>query len=149
MSHNKNKKIAVFSAKWHAPIVSSGEDSFIKDMVARGYSRDNIKVFKVPGALEIPLMGQKALEGDFDLAVGISFIVNGLIYRHEFVAQAVVDGIVNVGLKTGKPFLSVCLTPQAYSENAPENEEFFVKHFVKKGQEAAAAADEMLALTVA
>lgn len=146
---NKDQKIAVFSAKWHAPIVSSAEKSFIEEMVRRGHKKENITVTKVPGALEIPLMGQKALEGDYDLAVGISFIVNGLIYRHDFVAQTVVDGIVNVGLKTGKPFLSVCLAPQAYSEVSKENEDFFVNHFVLKGQEAAEGADEMLELMAA
>ncbi len=147
MQNNKaNAKIAVLSAKWHSNIIESGEKSFIDAMVERGYARDNIDVIKVPGALEIPLLGQKALQGDYDLAVGISFIVNGMIYHNEFVAQAVVDGIVNVSLKTGKPFLSVCLAPHGFSESSPENEMFFVNHFVKKGQEAADAADDMLAL---
>lgn len=146
MSAHKDKKVVVFSAKWHNAIVESAEKSFVKSMVERGYDEKNIEIVKVPGALEIPLMGQKYLEGDYDLAVGISFIVNGLIYSHQFVAQAVVDGIVNVSLKTGKPFLSVCLAPQAFSEVSPENEDFFVNHMVKKGEEAAVAADDMLAL---
>ncbi len=143
-----DQKIAVLSAKWHENIIQSGEDSFIKAMIDAGYSEANIDVIKVPGALEIPLVGQKLLENNYDLAVGISFIVNGLIYSHQFVAQSVVDGIVNVSLKTGKPFLSVCLAPQAFSESSPENEQFFVNHFVKKGEEAAVAADDMLALMV-
>jgi len=141
-----NKKIAVISAMWHEPIVESAEKSFISEMVKRGYAADNIDVIKVPGALEIPLIGKRALEGDYDLAVGISFIVNGSIYRHEFVAQAVVDGVVNVSLQTNKPFLSVSISPQAFSERSPENEKFFIDHFVIKGQEAADAADIMLGL---
>ncbi len=141
-----NKKIAVISASWHVPIVESAEKSFIKAMEGYGYAKDDVTVVKVPGALEIPLVGQKLLQEGYDLAVGISFIVNGMIYRHDFVAQAVVDGIVNTSLKLEKPFLSVCLAPHAFSEVSPENEEFFINHMVKKGAEAAEAADQMLKL---
>jgi len=134
------KKIAVISAQWHEDIVESAERAFIEAMGA-DYECD---VIKVPGGLEIPLIGMRALEGDYDLAVGISFIVDGGIYRHEFVAQAVVDGIVNVSLGTGKPFLSVSISPQKFDEKSGEDRDFFLDHFVIKGQEAAAAAKTML-----
>jgi 6,7-dimethyl-8-ribityllumazine synthase len=142
------KKIAVISALWHEDIVNSAERSFINEMVAKGFAADAIDVIKVPGALEIPLVGQKLLEKGYDLAVGISFIVDGGIYHHQFVAQAVVDGIVNVSLKTGKPFLSVSISPQKhrFKEGHAEDNQWFVDHFVIKGREAANAADIMLAL---
>lgn len=143
-----SKKIAVISAMWHEDIVGSAQRSFIDEMVSRGFNRDDIDVINVPGGLEIPLIGQRALEADYDLAVGISFIVDGGIYHEEYVAQAVVDGIVNVGLKTGKPFLSVAISPQKdrFKEGHAEDNQWFVDHFVIKGKEAAAAADVMLGL---
>ncbi len=140
------QKIALISASWNTEIVQSAENSFIKSMEKKGYKSDQIDVIKVPGSLEIPFMGQRCLEGDYDLAIGIGFVVNGLIYRHEFVGQEVVRGIVDVSLKTNKPFLSVVLTPQSYQEHLPENTEFFVKHMVTKGQEAANAANMMLSM---
>lgn len=142
------KKIAVISAMWHEDIVNSAEQSFINEMVAKGFSAADIDVIKVPGGLEIPLVGQKLLEKGYDLAVGISFIVDGGIYHHQFVAQAVVDGIVNVSLKTGKPFLSVSISPQKhrFKEGHSEDNQWFVDHFVIKGREAANAAAIMLAL---
>lgn len=138
------KKIAVISAQWHEDIVESAERAFIESM-GDGYECD---VVKVPGGLEIPLIGLRALEADYDLAVGISFIVDGGIYHEEYVAQAVVDGIVNVGLGTGKPFLSVSVSPQKarFTEGDAEDNAFFMEHFVIKGQEAAEAAKTMLAL---
>ena len=142
-----SKKIAVISAQWHADIVESAEQSFIQEMIKMGYDADLIDVIKVPGALEIPLIGQRTLTDDYDLAVGISFIVNGSIYWPQYVAQAVVDGIVNVSLKTNKPFISVSIAPQAFSEASPENEKYFIEHFVIKGAEAASAADTMLKLS--
>ena len=138
------QKIAVISANWSKEIVESAENAFIASMEKAGFPAGNIDVFKAPGSLEIPLMGQKLLEEGYDLAVGIGFIVNGGIYRHEFVAQAVVDGIVNVSLKTGKPFLSVAISPQKFDENSAEDEKWFIDHFVIKGREAASAAQMML-----
>ena len=140
------QKIAIISASWNEEIVQSAEDSFIQSLTEKGYSKNQIDVIKVPGSLEIPLVGQQCLQGDYDLAVGIGFVVNGLIYRHEFVGQEVVRGIVDVSLRINKPFLSVVLTPQAFQEHEPANVKFFVEHMVQKGQEAANAADMMLSL---
>lgn len=135
-------KIALIKAGWHNAIVGSAEASFIESLGGAA----QVDVIEVPGSLEVPLIGKRCLEGEYDLAVGLGFIVNGAIYRHEFVAQAVLDGIMRVSLDTDKPFLSVVLTAMTFSEASPENEAYFVNHMVLKGQEAASAAKQMLAL---
>lgn len=142
------QKIAVIKAGWSQEIVASAEKSFRENMQKQGFPPQSIDVFEVPGSLEIPLAGKKLLEeGGYDIAVGMGFVVNGGIYRHEFVAQAVVDGIVNVGLQTGKPFLSVVLTPISFNEHSEENQKFFIDHMVIKGEEAANACIKMLDFT--
>lgn len=139
-----SKKIAVLSASWHVDIVESAENSFLAAMQEKGYSKDDIVVFKVPGVLEIPLAGQKALENGFDAAVGIGFVVDGGIYERDFVAHTVIQSILDVSVKTGKPFISTVMTPKAFAEGSKEFEEMFVKHMVIKGQEAAACCAAML-----
>jgi len=66
-------------------------------------------------------------------------VVDGGIYRHDFVAQAVVDGLMRAGMDTGVPVLSVSLTPHHYQETEHHNA-IFRAHFVEKGREAARAA---------
>jgi 6,7-dimethyl-8-ribityllumazine synthase len=66
-------------------------------------------------------------------------VVDGGIYRHDFVAQSVVDGLMRVGLDTGVPVLSVSLTPHQYQETDHHNA-IYQAHFVDKGREAAQAA---------
>ena len=139
-----SKKIAVLSASWHVPIVESAENSFIEAMLGKGYRREDIVIFKVPGALEVPLAGQKALENGFDAAVGIGFVVDGGIYERDFVAHTVIQSILDVSVKTGKPFISSVMTPKAFAEGSKEFEEMFVKHMVIKGQEAAECCCAML-----
>jgi 6,7-dimethyl-8-ribityllumazine synthase len=60
------------------------------------------------------------------------FVVNGGIYRHEFVADAVISGLMRVQLDTKVPVISAVLTPQNFHEHDEH-------HFVVKGAEAAAA----------
>ncbi|MEM9881038.1 MAG: 6,7-dimethyl-8-ribityllumazine synthase [Pseudomonadota bacterium] len=141
-----SKKIAVLSASWHVPIVGSAEDSFVKTMVEAGYDQSDIKVIKVPGSLEIPLAGKKALENGFDAAVGIGFVTDGKIYHREYVAHTVVQSILDVSIATDKPFFSVVLTPQNFKEGDADDEAWFIDHMVIKGREAAQACMQMLSV---
>jgi 6,7-dimethyl-8-ribityllumazine synthase len=131
-------KIAVLSASWNKKIVQAAEDNFIEH-INNNTQDAQIDVFKVPGSLEIPLAGKQALENGYDIAVGIGLVVNGGIYRHEFVGHTVVQSILDVQLQTNKPFLSVVLTPQSYCEHLDVYEEMYAKHMVEKGREAANA----------
>ena len=128
-------RYAFVKANWHSEIVEKSLDGFC-ELIAR----DHIDVFDVPGAFELPLMAQAlARSGKYDAIVAAALVVDGGIYRHDFVARAVVDGLMRVGLDTGTPVLSVSLTPHHYQETE-HHRDIFVRHFVLKGREAAEAA---------
>ena len=76
--------------------------------------------------------------GRYAAVVAAGFVVDGGIYRHEFVAQAVIDGLMSVQLETEVPVLSMVLTPQRFHEH-DEHVAFFTGHMAKKGVEAAIA----------
>ncbi|MGI9328775.1 MAG: 6,7-dimethyl-8-ribityllumazine synthase, partial [Pseudomonadales bacterium] len=65
-------------------------------------------------------------------------VVDGGIYRHDFVAQAVITGLMQVQLETGVPVFSAVLTPHHF-HNSEEHAKFFSDHFVVKGVEVAKA----------
>ncbi len=62
--------------------------------------------------------------------------MDGGIYRHEFVAGAVIDGLVRVQLDTGIPVFSCVLTPKSFDESA-ECLSYFREHLKMKGTEVA------------
>jgi 6,7-dimethyl-8-ribityllumazine synthase len=141
---NSTRKIAVIQANWHTDIVSKATNSFCDELVAAGMAREKIDIIDVPGSLEIPLMAQKlASTNSYDLIMATGLIVDGGIYRHDFVARTVLDGMMRVQLDTGVPVLSVVLTPHHFQE-VPAHMNFFTEHFVLKGQEAANAAVQTL-----
>ncbi|NBZ90013.1 6,7-dimethyl-8-ribityllumazine synthase [Stagnihabitans tardus] len=137
--------IAFIKARWHAAIVDQTLVGFQADMKAAGQEVD-IRVFDVPGAFEMPLLAKKlGNSGKFDAIVAAALVVDGGIYRHDFVAQAVVSGLMQAQMETGVPTYSVSLTPHNF-QPTEEHEGFFTQHFVKKGAEAARAVRMIAAL---
>ena len=142
--HQEAERFAFVQSCWHRDIVDQGRDAFLAEMARLGVPASAIDLFEVPGAFEIPLLAKKlALAGRHRAIVACGFVVDGGIYRHEFVAQAVVDGLMRVMLDTGVPVLSVVLTPHRFHEHE-EHRRFFAEHFVKKGKEAAEAVLKLL-----
>ncbi|RUX77990.1 6,7-dimethyl-8-ribityllumazine synthase [Mesorhizobium sp. M7A.F.Ca.US.006.04.2.1] len=138
-------RIAVIRARWHADIVDQCVLAFETELASLGGERFTVDIFDVPGAYEIPLHAKTlAGTGRYAAILGTAFVVNGGIYRHEFVASAVIDGMMNVQLSTGVPVLSAVLTPHNYHDSA-EHHRFFFEHFTVKGKEAANACVQLLA----
>jgi 6,7-dimethyl-8-ribityllumazine synthase len=137
-------KIALIRARWHADIVDQCVNSFVDQWTALGGDRSDVEIFDVPGALEIPLHAQTlAATGRFSAILGTAFVVDGGIYRHDFVAGTVLDGMMRVQLDSGIPVLSAVLTPHNFQESAAHIA-FFKEHFVIKGVEAANACSQIL-----
>ena len=132
MTHTR---YAFIKANWHADIVDRALDGF-----REAIGPAEVEVFDVPGAFEIPLLARDlARSGHYAAVIGAAFVVDGGIYRHEFVAQAVVEGLMRAQMDAGVPILSVVLTPHHYQETEVQTA-FFRAHFVEKGREVARAA---------
>jgi len=130
-------RIGYIEAGWHNDIVSQARLSFSEKLAEYGVSQ--IDVFDVPGSLEIPLQAKLlAKTGQYDVIVAAGLIVDGGIYRHDFVATTVLDAMMRVSLDSETPVLSVVLTPHHFQET-DAHESFFKNHFIKKGEEAANA----------
>ena len=132
-------RIAFVQACWHRSIVENGRDGFLREIERLGVPRERVDVFEVPGSLEIPLHAKLlAKTGRYAAIVAAGFVVDGGIYRHEFVAQAVIDALMSVQLETEVPVLSMVLTPQRFHEH-DDHVAFFTGHMTKKGAETAIA----------
>lgn len=133
-------RFAFIQARWHDRIVDRARIGFLDEMAERTNEAAVTDVFDAPGAFEIPLIAQRlARSGRYDGLVGAAFVVDGGIYRHEFVAETVVSGLMQAQLATEVPIFSVVLTPHHFQET-PAHEAFFTEHFALKGAEAARAA---------
>ena len=139
-AENRNaRRIAFVQACWHKDIVDRCRVSFTAEIAKHGFGDGDIDFFEVPGSLGIPLHALLLAEsGRYAAIVAAGFVVNGGIYRHEFVAEAVISALMRVQLDTKVPVISAVLTPQNFHEH-DEHKKFFYDHFVVKGAEAAVA----------
>lgn len=137
--------VAFVKTRWHADIVDQCHESFQAELTRLSEGRLSTEAFEVPGAFEIPLLARDlARSGRYRAIIGAAFVVNGGIYRHEFVAETVVGALMQVQMETDLPVFSAVLTPHNFHES-DEHRRFFHEHFKVKGQEAAAACVAMLA----
>lgn len=132
-------RIAFIQSCWHKDIVERCRDSFVQALTRSGFRPSDVDFFEVAGAFEIPLQAKLlAKTGRYAAIVGAGLVVDGGIYRHEFVAQAVISGLMQVQLETEVPVLSAVLTPHHF-HGSDEHVHFFREHFVVKGAELAHA----------
>jgi 6,7-dimethyl-8-ribityllumazine synthase len=130
-------RIAIVAAQWHAGIVDQAVSAFRERLTELGI--DEVDVFRVPGAFEIPLHAKRlAVSGRYAAIATSALVVDGGIYRHDFVAGTVVDALMRVQLETDVPVFSAVLTPHHFHEHA-EHRDYFTRHFAVKGRELADA----------
>ena len=139
-----SSRIAFIQASWHKDIVDQARDGFLSQIQTLGYQAANVDVFCVPGAFEIPLHAKLLAQGGkYQAIVAAGLVVDGGIYRHDFVAQSVVSGLMQVQLEAQLPVFSVVLTPHHF-HSGEEHQQFFFNHFEIKGREAAHAVAQTL-----
>ena len=142
-----HERIAFIQACWHKDIVDQSRLGFVSEMATLAYQESDIDFFEVGGAFEIPLHAKLlAKSGRYSGIVAAGLVVDGGIYRHDFVATSVINGLMQVQLETEVPVFSVVLTPHHFHAGE-EHQKFFFDHFVRKGQEAAQTCADTLQKT--
>ena len=141
MNHSPadGKRIAFVQSSWHKEIVDVCRTSFMTEIERLGVAASQVDRYEVTGAFEIPLHAKVlAAGGRYGAIVAAGLVVDGGIYRHEFVAEAVIGGLMRVQLDSGVPVISAVLTPHHFHEHEA-HASFFSSHFEVKGREAARA----------
>jgi 6,7-dimethyl-8-ribityllumazine synthase len=143
----KPQRVAFVQSSWHRDVVMEARIAFLDEIEARHIPRERVDLFEVPGSFEIPLHAQLlAKTRRYTAIVAAGLVVDGGIYRHEFVADTVIKALMDVQLRTEVPVFSAVLTPQQFHESQAHFD-FFRKHFATKGIEVAeACANTLLSL---
>ena len=135
----KPQRVAFVQSAWHREVVEECRLAFLGEIEARGIARAQVDLFEVPGSFEIPLHAQLlAKTRRYTAIVAAGLVVDGGIYRHEFVADTVIKALMDVQLRTEVPVFSAVLTPQQFHESQVHLD-FFRQHFAIKGIEVAEA----------
>jgi 6,7-dimethyl-8-ribityllumazine synthase len=129
--------------RWNSFVVEHLLDGAIDTLRRHGISDEQMKIVRVPGAFEIPLVCQRiAKVGGTDAIIALGAVIRGGTPHFEHVAGECTKGIAHVSLEHGLPISFGVLTVDSI-EQAVERSGTKAGN---KGAEAAASAIEMVDL---
>ncbi len=137
-------RLAFVAARWHADLIESCRAEFLAESERLGTPAARSTSSRCPAPSRSRCWRKLARSGRYDAIVACGLVVNGGIYRHEFVGAAVIDGLMRVQLDTEVPVMSAVLTPRDFHEHETTSASSR-EHFVKKGVEVAQACLETIA----
>ena len=140
---NCTGRYALVVARFNAFVVESLLAGAIDTLRRHGIKDEDITVFRVPGAWELPLAVKRvAATKKFDAIVALGAVIRGGTPHFEYVAGEAAKGLAGVGLNADLPVIFGVLTVESI-EQAIERSGTKAGN---KGAEAAAGAIEMVSL---
>ncbi len=140
---DKKNHFTIVQSKFNENICNKLLKGALSCLKEHGYKENDIPVFKVPGAFEIPTIADKlASQKKYDAIICLGAVIKGETAHFEYVSKAAAEGILSVGLKFGIPVIFGVLT--TYTVEQAEERAGEGKN--NKGWEAAETAIEMVNL---
>lgn len=136
-------KIAVVASRYNEEICEGLIDGAKGELERLGLPVSGLKVLRVPGAFELPLVAKTlAKQNHWDAVICLGAVIQGETAHFDYVCQGVTYGIQQAMLDTGVPIAFGVLTTDNLEQAKMRSSQD--KH--NKGREAARTAVEMVIL---
>ena len=94
-------QVAIVVTSWHTQITDGLLAGAERALQAAGNTE--YEIWRVPGAFELPLGAQYAIDAGADLVVALGVVIQGDTPHFDYVCQAATDGLNRVQLDYGVP----------------------------------------------
>jgi len=139
-------RIAIVVSRFNEAITERLRRGAESALRANGVAADDIDVWHVPGAFELPFAAQRVAEsGRVAAVICLGCLIRGETAHFDLIATACAHGITAAGAATGVPITFGVLTTESIEQAMARAED----NDSNKGCEAALAALEMVAFTAA
>ena len=102
----ENKRFAIVVSRFNELIGSKLLDGAMDCLNRHDAREDNVVIYWVPGAFEIPLVAKKAAaSGSYDAVICLGAVIRGETPHFDFVASETSKGIALSSLETGIPII--------------------------------------------
>lgn len=99
-------RFAIVASRWNDFLTSKLIDGAVDALSRAGAVEQDVEIFLVPGAFELPLAALKAAEsGKFDAVVAIGVVIRGETPHFDYVAGEAAKGVSHASLQTGVPVM--------------------------------------------
>jgi 6,7-dimethyl-8-ribityllumazine synthase len=139
----QDSRIALVASRWNPRILDALVDGAQRALHEHGQAAENIELFRVPGAWEIPVLAaQLAKSRRYAAIIALGCVIRGETRHYEHVADGCANGLMRVAVKYRLPVLNGVL---AVEKHADAEARAGGVHG-NKGEEVALAALEMIDL---
>ncbi len=122
----KGLKIGIIISKFNEPVIENLLKGAMHGLENNGVAEEDIKVFFVPGAFEIPMMLKTLCRKNSEFKVFDGFITLGCVIKgetahFEYISKAVTDGVNRLNMEFEIPTafcVLTCYTPQQAFERS-------------------------------
>jgi len=105
-------KIGIVASNYNADITDALLHSCREELMKAGVKEENLIISRVPGAFELPFGCKRLLDAQKpDAVIALGAIIKGETPHFDFIASAVTNGILELGLASGVPVIFGVLTP--------------------------------------
>ena len=107
----KGLKFAVVAARFNDFITGKLIEGADDGLLRHGVNGDDITLYRVPGAFEIPVVAKALAEKDeYDAVICLGAIIRGATPHFDFVAAEASKGVAQVSMNSGKPVIFGIIT---------------------------------------
>lgn len=131
-------RVAVLASRFNDEIVAGLLDGAVDCLVRHGAADDDLAVYRVPGAFELPSLARK-LVGRYDAIVALGCLLRGDTPHFDFISAQVTNELSRVAVDGGVPVAFGVITCNTYEQAVARSS----PGSGNKGWEAALAAIEM------
>ena len=137
-------RFGVIASRFNDEIVSGMLDGALTCLTRHGAADDDVALYRVPGAFEIPTLTAKLVdEGGYDALITLGCLIKGDTPHFDFISAQVTNDLSRIAVASRFPVAFGVITCNTY-EQAVERSAPGTRH--NKGWEAALAAIEMATL---
>jgi 6,7-dimethyl-8-ribityllumazine synthase len=99
-------RFAIIVARWNGELTAKLASGALKALDKAGAHKNEIEIFNVPGAFELPVAAMKAAEtGTFDAVICLGVVIRGETPHFDYVAGQAAAGIMQASMDTGIPVM--------------------------------------------
>jgi 6,7-dimethyl-8-ribityllumazine synthase len=117
IKNGKEYQIAIITAEWNPEITFSLHKAAANTLLKHGVLEENIAEYFVPGTFELPAAAKMVAESkNYDAIICLGCVIQGETKHFDFICDSVANGLVNLGILYGKPFIFGVLTPNTLQQ---------------------------------
>ena len=107
----EDMRVAIVAAEWNSNITIALTEGALGVFKAEGFSKDQVDVFHVPGAIELTFAASQLIEASlYDAIIVFGCVIRGGTPHFDYVCQSVTQGITSLNADCDIPVIFGVLT---------------------------------------